>query len=60
MLFVYAYSKWPEIVMIESTTAETMIKQLQKIFSTHGLDYLRQWSTVYCQEIPAVLDVMGN
>ena len=37
MLVVDAYSKWPEVVMMESTTAETMIKQLQQIFSTHGL-----------------------
>ena len=37
MLVVDAYSKWPEVVMMESTTAETMIKQLQHIFSAHGL-----------------------
>ena len=33
MLVVDAYSKWLEVVMMESTTAETTIKQLQKIFS---------------------------
>ena len=37
MLVVDAYSKWPEVVMMESTTAETMIKHLQQIFATHGL-----------------------
>ena len=37
LLVVDAYSKWPEVVMMESTTAETTIKQLQKIFSAHGL-----------------------
>ena len=37
MLVVDAYSKWPEVVMMESTTAEATTKQLQQIFSTHGL-----------------------
>ena len=37
MLVMDAYSKWPEICMTDSTTAETTIKQLQQIFATHGL-----------------------
>ena len=37
MLVMDAYSKWPEVCMMESTTAETTIKQLQHIFATHGL-----------------------
>ena len=37
MLVMDAYSKWPEVRMMESTTAETAIKQLQQIFATHGL-----------------------
>ena len=37
MLVVDAYSKWPDVVMMESTTAETTIKHLQQIFATHGL-----------------------
>ena len=31
------YSKWPEVCMMVSTTAETTMKQLQQIFATHGL-----------------------
>ena len=30
-------SKWPKIVMMESTTAEATTKQLHQVFSTHGL-----------------------
>ena len=37
MLVMDAYSKWPEVCMMESTTAETTIKKLQQIFATHGL-----------------------
>ena len=37
MLVVDAYIKWPEVVVLESTTAETAIKYLQQIFATHGL-----------------------
>ena len=37
LLVVDAYSKWPEVVMMESTTAETTIKYIQKIFSAHEL-----------------------
>ena len=37
MLVMDAYSKWPEVCIMESTTAETTIKQLQHIFATHGL-----------------------
>ena len=37
MLVMDVYSKWPEVRMMESTTAETTIKQLKQIFATHGL-----------------------
>ena len=37
LLAVDAFSKWPEIHSMESTTAETTIKHLRQIFSTHGL-----------------------
>ena len=37
LLVIDAYSKWPEIHSMESTTAETTIKHLRQIFATHGL-----------------------
>ena len=37
MLVVDAYTKWPEVVMMESTTAGSTIKHLQQIFAIHGL-----------------------
>ena len=37
LLAVDAFSKWPEIHSMESTTAETTIKHLRQIFSTHRL-----------------------
>ena len=37
LLVVDAFSKWPEIHSMESTTAEATIKHLRHIFSTHGL-----------------------
>ena len=36
LIAVNAFSKWPEIVEMMSTTASTTIKILQEIFSTHG------------------------
>ena len=36
MLVINTCSKWPKIHMMESTTTETTIKQLQEIFSIHG------------------------
>ena len=37
LLVVDAFSKWPEIHSMESTTAEATIKHLRQIFATHGL-----------------------
>ena len=37
MIVMDAYSKWPKVCMMGSTTAVTTIKQLQQIFATHGL-----------------------
>ena len=37
LLAVYAFSKWPEIHSMETTTAEAIIKHLRQIFATHGL-----------------------
>ena len=37
VLVMDAYSKWPELCMMQSTTAEATIKQLQQIFAVHGL-----------------------
>jgi len=40
MLLMDAYSKWPEVHMMESTTTEVLIKHLQQNFATHGIPYL--------------------
>ena len=37
LLVVDAFSKWPEIHSMESTTAEATIKHLRQIFAIHGL-----------------------
>ena len=36
LVLVDAYSKWLEVIDIESTTAEHMIHELRKIFSAYG------------------------
>ena len=37
LIVVDAFSKWPEIIDMTSTTASSTIKVLREIFSTHGL-----------------------
>lgn len=37
MVLVDAYSKWVEIASMMSTTAETVVKRLRRVFATHGL-----------------------
>ncbi|XP_058023860.1 uncharacterized protein K02A2.6-like [Ahaetulla prasina] len=37
LVVVDAYSKWVELVLTPSTTADSIIKVLDKLFSTHGL-----------------------
>ena len=32
-----AYSKWPEVHAMSSTTAQATVQQLRKMFATHGL-----------------------
>jgi len=39
LLVIDAFSKWPEIHCMESTTAEATIKHLRQIFVTHGLPH---------------------
>ena len=39
LLLMDAYSKWPEVHMIESTTTELLIKHLQQIFAVHGIPH---------------------
>ena len=39
MLLIDAYSKWPEVHVMESTTIETVTKHLQQIFATHGIPH---------------------
>ena len=39
MLLIDAYSKWPEVHVMESTTTETVTKHLQQIFATHGIPH---------------------
>ena len=34
-----AFSKWPEVHMMESTTTELLIKYLQQIFAVHGIPH---------------------
>uniref|UniRef100_A0A8C6VFG1 Gypsy retrotransposon integrase-like protein 1 n=1 Tax=Naja naja TaxID=35670 RepID=A0A8C6VFG1_NAJNA len=37
LVIVDAYSKWLEVILMTSTTTEAVIKQLRKLFVTHGL-----------------------
>ncbi|XP_032077736.1 uncharacterized protein K02A2.6-like [Thamnophis elegans] len=37
LVVVDAYSKWLEVVLMSSTTAEVVIKVLRRLFSKHGL-----------------------
>ncbi|XP_060543220.1 uncharacterized protein K02A2.6-like [Pantherophis guttatus] len=37
LIVVDAFSKWLEIILMPSTTAEAVIKALRKLFATHGL-----------------------
>lgn len=37
MIIVDAYSKWLEVVLMPSTTADAVIKALLKLLMTHGL-----------------------
>ena len=39
LLLMDAYSKWPEVHMMESTTTELLIKHLQQIFAVHGIPH---------------------
>ena len=39
VLLIDAYSKWPEVRVMESTMTETVIKHLQKIFATHRIPH---------------------
>ena len=36
-MIVDAYSKWPEIIPMQSTTTNCTIKALMKVFCTHGI-----------------------
>ena len=37
LILVDACSRWPEVAILRSTTADAIIKQLKRIFATHGL-----------------------
>ena len=37
LMIVDYYSRWQEVVIIKSTTADVIINKLQTVFSTHGL-----------------------
>ena len=37
LIVIDSYSKWPEIIPMESTTSLSTIKVLKRIFATHGL-----------------------
>ena len=37
LLLIDAYSKWPEVHAMSSTTAQATVQQLRGIFATHGL-----------------------
>ena len=37
LIVVDAYSKWPEIIPMQTTTSQSTIKSLMTLFSTHGL-----------------------
>ena len=40
LILIDAYSKWPEIYAMSTTTPQAKIQQLQKIFAIHGLPEL--------------------
>ena len=37
MIVVDAHSKWPEVILMTTTTASKTIEELRKLFATHGL-----------------------
>lgn len=37
LIVVDAYSRWPEIFMVNNTTSSTVIRLLRSLFATHGL-----------------------
>lgn len=37
LVCVDAYSKWPEVIRMNNTTAETTVKVLRRLFTQHGL-----------------------
>ena len=37
LLLIDAYSKWPKVHAMSSTTAQATVQQLRKILATHGL-----------------------
>lgn len=37
LIIVDAYSRWPELFMVNNTNSATVIKLLRQVFSTHGL-----------------------
>ena len=37
LIVIDSYSKWPEVIQMDSTTSLSTIKVLMKIFATHGL-----------------------
>ena len=48
-----AYSKWPEVHIMSSTSAQQTIDKLRQIFACHGLP-VRQWLTIPIHRVPAV------
>ena len=36
-IIVDAHSKWPEVIPMSVTIAETTVREMQKIFAAHGL-----------------------
>ena len=41
LIIVDAYSKWPEVLPMSSTSASATVTQLRNVFATHGLpEYL--------------------
>ena len=62
LIVVDSYSKWPEIVPMQSTTSLCTIKALMQIFSTHGLPerVVSDNGPQFCsQEFKNFLDVNG-
>lgn len=37
LIMVDAYSRWPELFMVNNTTSSTVVKLLRTVFATHGL-----------------------